>query len=371
MIKMNNFKEKLLEIETEVLNSAPAKTLRDIKTKAGNRPLVLYGAGRLGQAIADTYIVLGITIDVIGDKNLTGDYREIPIVTPDVLRRDFPDAVVVVCSYTYNNEICDELNRCGFSSEQVVPYPLNSEFFESLNGFSKHYNGYEWAYSFFEDERSKQLVLDRIRLYLCDASLAPNTDCSVYYEKGFIELEDNEIFVDGGAFTGDTAKDFIAVVDKKYSHVYLFEPDELNYEKAVRNLHDLPNITFLQKGLWREESELVFYRNEESPFGSSFLYDIKGATEIKVPVMSIDELFKDKPELPTFIKMDIEGAEKEALIGASNVIKAGKPKLAICAYHKIEDTYELPQTILNIRDDYKFCLRQYTFGKYDTIMYAV
>jgi len=55
--------------------------------------------------------------------------------------------------------------------------------------------------------------------------------------------------------------------------------------------------------------------------------------------------------------MDIEGSEKEALMGAANIIKAAKPKLAICAYHKTEDIYELPQTILNIRDDYKLALR--------------
>ena len=92
-----------------------------------------------------------------------------------------------------------------------------------------------------------------------------------------------------------------------------------------------------------------------------------------IAVTGLDMFFSEAAEekLPTFIKMDIEGAEKEALMGAKEIIKRRKPKLAICAYHKPEDIYELPQTILGIRDDYRFVLRQHEYGCYDTVLYAV
>ncbi len=76
-------------------------------------------------------------------------------------------------------------------------------------------------------------------------------------------------------------------------------------------------------------------------------------------------------EWPTLIKMDIEGAEKEALLGAEKIIKEKKPKLIICAYHKPEDIYELPRTIMEMRNDYKFTLWQIGESFWDIILYAV
>jgi hypothetical protein len=69
--------------------------------------------------------------------------------------------------------------------------------------------------------------------------------------------------------------------------------------------------------------------------------------------------------------MDIEGAEKEAIIGAKNIIKQNHPKLAICVYHKPEDIYQLPQLIYEIDSSYKFTLQQHEDGVYDTVLYAV
>jgi hypothetical protein len=103
---------------------------------------------------------------------------------------------------------------------------------------------------------------------------------------------------------------------------------------------------------------------------SSSAISIQG--DISIPVISLDFFFSDKPrELqPTFIKLDIEGAEKAALLGAKNIIKQYRPKLAICAYHKFDDFFELPKTIIEINSEYKIYLKQYG-RKYDSIIYAV
>jgi hypothetical protein len=124
--------------------------------------------------------------------------------------------------------------------------------------------------------------------------------------------------------------------------------------------------------LWSAETELVFAEKPKERGASSFVIGT-GSKEIKVPVTSLDSHFKNKAEneLPTFIKLDIEGAEKEALLGSAEIIKRRKPKLAICAYHKPEDIYELPRTILALRGDYRFALRQHVAGYWDTVLYAV
>lgn len=206
-------------------------------------------------------------------------------------------------------------------------------------------------------------------MYLLDEPISINTKADCYYEE-VISLGQEEVFIDAGAYVGDTAEEFIKKVNNKYERIYSFEPSEENYKRAVVRLDKYPNVEVLQKGLWSHDTDLTFYEDTSNMAGSCFKI---GNDAFSIGVVSLDNMFynqKDKSS-PTFIKMDIEGSEKEALLGAANIIKCNKPKLAICAYHKIEDIYELPKTIQAIRNDYHFVLRQHAEGCFDMVLYAV
>lgn len=88
-----------------------------------------------------------------------------------------------------------------------------------------------------------------------------------------------------------------------------------------------------------------------------------------IEVFKLDDLLAD--ESPSFIKMDIEGAESEALLGAEQIIKKYHPKLAISVYHKPEDIFRIPELILNYHKNYKFYLRHYSYTNSETILYAI
>lgn len=88
-----------------------------------------------------------------------------------------------------------------------------------------------------------------------------------------------------------------------------------------------------------------------------------------IEVAAVDDVLWDKDV--TFIKMDIEGAELEALKGAGLTIQRCKPKLAICVYHKPEDIWEIPNLILDYYPDYKLYLRHYSLHFGETVLYAV
>ncbi|MEK7523076.1 MAG: FkbM family methyltransferase, partial [Patescibacteria group bacterium] len=88
-------------------------------------------------------------------------------------------------------------------------------------------------------------------------------------------------------------------------------------------------------------------------------------TQIKI--VPIDKFIN---EHITYIKLDIEGFEKKALIGAKKTIKKYKPKLVICSYHNLNDIWELPMLIKKLRPDYKIFLRHYSDFLMDTICYA-
>jgi wyosine [tRNA(Phe)-imidazoG37] synthetase (radical SAM superfamily) len=136
-------KEKLLPIITEIPNSEIAGTFSGIKASLGGRPLVLYGAAKLGKLFSDICKVSDIDVAAICDKKAVGDYRKIPIIAPDVLKRDFSDALVLVCSITYNDEICAELKNLGFAPEQIMPYPFNYGYIEHENSLNRYLDGYE------------------------------------------------------------------------------------------------------------------------------------------------------------------------------------------------------------------------------------
>lgn len=366
------FDREFADIKSEMRNCKAINSIRDIKPSLGGRPFVLYGAAKLGKAIIDICGEQGLTVDYVCDRAVTGYYGGVEVISPETLRGRFSHAAVMVCSKKYSIEIRKNLMEFGFAPDQIIPLPFEYPYCSSLRSFEAHLPGYEWAFNFFEDEPSKRLVLDMIRLILCDRGLERNTGCGLYYEDGIVPFSDSEIFVDGGAFNGDTAEEFLSKTEKLKGgrKVYSFEPDKVNFEKAAGRLSGLADVAVIQKGLWSCVDELVFKSNMA---GDSSFIRASGKDEYYVPVTSLDDCFSSEPECgwPTFIKLDVEGAEKEALLGAANIIKRRKPKLAICVYHKIEDVYQLPQTISDMRDDYQFCLRQHSRGCEDTILYAV
>jgi hypothetical protein len=119
------FKEKLAEIEAEIPNSKLAKELTALKAGLAGRPLILYGAGQFGGAMLDLCKDYGIAVTRACDRIATGTLNgEVKIIDPQTLQREFPNAIILVCSLIYSDEICDTLRKLGFQSEQIVQCPI-------------------------------------------------------------------------------------------------------------------------------------------------------------------------------------------------------------------------------------------------------
>jgi FkbM family methyltransferase len=186
-----------------------------------------------------------------------------------------------------------------------------------------------------------------------------------YFDLQELTHVDNEVFVDMGCFDGKSALSFVDWSRNNYKHIYSFEPDKKNFFKCKKALSTLikdEKLTLINKGAWSCNTKLFFDATGKSASAISDQGD-------EILVTALDDELKDKQV--SFIKMDIEGAELEALRGAKSLIIKQKPKLAISIYHKTEDILELPQLILSYRGDYKLYLRHYTLGAFDTILYAI
>jgi len=180
-----------------------------------------------------------------------------------------------------------------------------------------------------------------------------------------VKPEDGDCIVDAGAYIGDTIEDIVKE-NIAYKKIYAFEPDEQNYAKLIENIKTYQNIEAYKYGLWDKSDKLYF--NAESNMGSSITSDISKSNQT-INTISLDEFFKDK-EKPTLIKMDIEGAELNALLGAKEIICNYKPKLQICIYHKPEHLYQIPIVLKEWIKDYKLYIGHHEFDFRETVLYA-
>lgn len=162
------------------------------------------------------------------------------------------------------------------------------------------------------------------------SSLAPVYN-DQYFGPEFITYKDEEVFVDVGCCN---LRDSIRLRDHCHhvKKVYAFEPDPQNYKICQRNKerYHFPETEIYPFGAWSEDTILLF-----SAVGSGNSR-VNGNGEIQVPVRAIDHVIPEEEQV-TFIKMDIEGSELEALKGARRTLQRCRPKLAISLYHKPEE----------------------------------
>lgn len=193
--------------------------------------------------------------------------------------------------------------------------------------------------------------LDGVRRPPAELCVGPDT----------LTLGNDETIIDAGAYDGDTAEHFRRVTGGRYRAMHCFEPDPRNCDALRARVAGWPGVSAERAGLWSSSGTLCFA--DHGGQGSH----VSETGGIRIEVIALD----DRPELaPTLVKMDIEGAELPALQGMRQTLKTFKPKLALSAYHKPEDLYELPRLISAIRDDYQFRLRHYGTGLFDTVLYA-
>jgi FkbM family methyltransferase len=185
-----------------------------------------------------------------------------------------------------------------------------------------------------------------------------------YFPEGIIQLSEKEVFADGGAYTGDTLLAFIRKAKNKYSRCYAFEPEPGNAARlnALAGRQGFRDVSIVRKGLWSKADTLRFSA-AEGETGSA----ISETGSASIEVETIDKAAPDA----TFIKLDIEGAELEALKGAAETIKRNRPKLAVCLYHKPGDLFEIPLFLKALAPDYRFYLRQHQPVSCELVLYAV
>ena len=209
------------------------------------------------------------------------------------------------------------------------------------------------------DEQSRQVFSATLN-YKLSGKISYLFDCATERRSDLQTLftwSDNESYLDLGAYNGDTIQEFLELAPTPKS-IIAVEPDRRNCKKLramAEKLETERNITceIDECGIWSEKTTLAF--SDSGGRQSSFCSTPKNT----VAVNTIYNIMKERAV--SYIKMDVEGAEKQALAGGKETISADKPKLFIAAYHYDNDLWELPLMLHELVPEYKIYLRKHPY----------
>jgi FkbM family methyltransferase len=188
-----------------------------------------------------------------------------------------------------------------------------------------------------------------------------------YLADDVVRVGPDEVFVDCGAFDGDTLLEVVRRVGS-WRLYHAFEPDPASYAALQAVVASLP-ATLAERVHLHPAAVADCRRAARFSATGTEAASLSLAGECQVDCLSIDDVCTEP--LPTFIKMDVEGAESAALAGSSRVIRENHPLLAVAAYHKQADLWELPHLIHTLRADYRLFLRLHGGEGFKTVLYAV
>lgn len=329
------------------------------------RPKYLLGRNMYAKGVVRHVNINGFIDDFTTDRS----YLEKPIIKAE----DVPaDALVLIIAGGRPLTAEKRLKDLGleyldyFSFYRYSGLPLDDIHF--LEGFigdlTDNREKYDWIYGELEDEVSKEQfkkLLEFKRSYNLDYLRGFEDLEDKQYFENFLELDrEGEVFADVGSYDGYTSEAF-ANKCPGFAEIHVFEPIPENMTSVKERLIRFKNVYFHPLGLSDRRQILRF-----SVGGSTSTTSLDG-TEI----VELDKMDNILDGNVTFIKIDIEGAEIEAIEGAKETIEKYHPKLAISVYHKPCDIWMIPEKILSIRTDYKIYLRHYTESIYETVMFFV
>jgi FkbM family methyltransferase len=380
---MLSLQELLQEPLPSVIEREQTALERLIQQCAGR--VVLFGAGSLGgRALAE---LRGIGIDplCISDNNphrWNSSVNACPVLPPtEAAKRYGADALFIVTIWNAAHWFPETLAQlqglgCRFiSSYSPVYWRFAAAFLPFLLNDLPH-KVYQDAQNVLRAEAlwSDQASTDSYRSLIYwyatgDASHLPGRPQeNSYFPADIFSISPREVLVDCGAYDGDTVRQATDLVGGAFHAIHAIEADPLSLQKLDMCLSGMASEI---RSRIHVHSCAVGAERARVRFETTGTVDSKICDEggVEVECVPLDELFAETPV--TIIKMDIEGAEYDALRGAAKVIQRDEPILAICVYHTQNDIWRIPLLVREMLPEHRLYLRAYEGDGFQTVLYAV
>lgn len=352
-------------------NQSLAESTRDFYNSYVSAPRsrrFVLGTGEYARSIANSLGICAFVDDFTSEAQI----ENIPVIRSADLP---PKSLVIVASMLRPKTALSSLKNldvvaldyfalAAYTKAPVKPVAFWPRF---AIDYRENHSKYDALRARLDDAESRELLDSLIRFRLNgDLSAMENCDFNPQgqYFEDFLELNSvGETFIDIGSFDGQTSIEFAKRV-KSFDKILAFEPSAANFsavESALESLRGGPTEV-LQMALGAKTSSQRF----SSMMGSS-----SRATEDGESVVNVVTLDSLNLASGSFLKMDIEGAEIEALRGARETIRRLHPRLAVSVYHRFDDLWRVPEVVDEVGLEYRVFLRHYTEGIDETVMYFI
>lgn len=335
---------------------------------SSEKPIIIYGMGNGADKVLAMFEKYGIKCSGVmaSDDFVRGQhYREFTVQKLSYFEEKYGEIIIAIAFGTQIEQVMQHIKSLEKRHTVIVPnVPVygdeifNDEFL-SLNK-EKIYS----AYNLLADKRSKEVFENAIKFYYSGKLeyLWNTNDNKDEIFDSVLCLENNEKYIDLGAYRGDTIDELIHYAGG-YQKIIALEPDIKTYKKLCKHIEGMPNVTAYQKTIWKDNRKIYFSDNK----GRGSSVSTSGTPVEAVCIDTLSENFN-----PTYIKIDVEGAEKQALAGGVDTLRNLKPKLNIAVYHTFGDLFELVLLINAINPEYRFYLRHHPYiPLWDTNLYCV
>ncbi len=330
------------------------------------KPILIYGTGNGADKIINELNRRGISVSGVFASNgfvRERTFRGFRVLSFADAKASFGDFVVLVSFGTQRSDVISYIKCISEQYETYAPdVPVADEEGVFDCEFARaHRNDIEKAYGLLSDDISRA-VFKNIILFKLTGDISLLFDCESEKSEAadILEISAGEIFLDIGAYNGDTVLQFTENCPE-YKKIYAVEPDIKNFKKLLKNTEGMRDTICLNKTVGKNNCRTTFKMTSGR---NSHLSD-DGRL---IDQVCIDELFPDGGV--SYIKIDVEGAEESVILGGIKTIENFGPKLNIAAYHRNSDIFNIPILIKNIRQDYEVYLRHNPYiPAWDTIYY--
>lgn len=332
-------------------------------------PVVIYGMGNGADNIIKKLDEYGVSVtdffasnDFVRGQSFHGKR----VKRLSEIENELDKFIVLIGFGTQLTEVMDNIKSIAKRHTVLAPnVPVFGDNFFDRDFAEKNSDKLQRSFELFAEEKSRKVFENIVRFnytgrleYLF---MAESDKDEVFND--ILKLNDNEDYLDLGAYRGDTVDEFLKYSNGKYSSITALEPDGKTYKKLTEHCGTLKSFDAINAAVWRNDGEIYF----DKKGGRMSAVSDSG---VKIKAVSVDSLFSDKSV--SYIKADVEGCEYEMLLGAENTIRKHKPKLNIALYHRGEDIFKLPLMIKELQPDYKFYLRHHPYiPSWDTNLYCI
>jgi len=353
----------------EDIIDATDKKFSDLKLlQEADVPLVMYGAGSYALDVTkflEQHQVIIAEYCIDDEYVVPGNYFQgKPIRSIKEIYKKY-EKLDIVIGFSDYIRAKKTISKLGDKARIFFIDAPNQFGFFDYSFILRNVTKFEETFNMLADVKSKKIFIAFINAKLSgDPSyLYPFAEFNQYFND-LVNLDVNEVFVDCGAYNGDTIVKFVDAAKGRYKKIFAFEPVIENQQdllKTIKN-NNIKKVELVKKGSWSSKGYLKFSSNGNMSSASE-------EGDVKVAVDTIDNIIGT--EQASIIKMDIEGAELESLKGAKRVIIDNLPKLTICVYHKPEDLIEIPQYINSLSNRYDYYLRHHQHMSWEMVLYAI